>query len=238
MFDEVSLHDATIHLDPGDAIVFYTDGVTEWGLGSDRTEELQTVLRQARGRSAGEIVEAVQLWWRAGAGPVPTDDAALLVVRRSPPDVDVAGDGSEVGTEGFELHAHLTPDAPTAVRSQLRGLQAIDDGLRDDAELLVTELVANAVRHSGLGPSDEVTILVTAGPGYVRGEVSDGGRPLPEIALPVESPGLGESGLGLLLVDRIATRWGVDHGGPGARVWFELAEGEQPGDRARPSLTA
>src|SRR5207244_9706501 len=107
-----------------------------------------------------------------------------------------------------------------------------------DVELLVTELVTNAVRHSGLEPSDEVTIRLTAAPGYVRGEVSDGGRPLPEIALPVETPGTGGSGLGLLLVDRIATRWGVDHGAPGARVWFELAEGERPGDRARPSLTA
>src|SRR5207248_4530596 len=134
--------------------------------------------------------------------------------------------------ERFDLRTKLTPDAPTLVRARVRTLRAIPDHLHDDVELLVTELVANALRHAGLGPSDVVTVRLAAGHGFVRVEVCDEGRSFPEIVLPVETPTLGESGLGLLLVDRIATRWGVEHGGPGACVWFELSEGDRASDPA------
>jgi anti-sigma regulatory factor (Ser/Thr protein kinase) len=95
--------------------------------------------------------------------------------------------------------------------------------MRPNLELLVSELVSNVVRHSGLGPQETMEVHVHMEPKHVRVEVRDEGeglaRPIP-LAEPKE-PGTG--GFGLLLVDRIATRWGTesDHG---TTVWFELEE--------------
>src|SRR5262249_36828145 len=77
-------------------------------------------------------------------------------------------------------------------------------------------------------PSSTMRIRVSAKPGYVGAEVSDAGRPLGDVE--ITSPGDRtepvESGFGLLLVDRIATRWGTA-GETGATVWFELIDTEQ-----------
>lgn len=123
----------------------------------------------------------------------------------------------------FELLTSVTADAPRRVRLKMRSFDAIVDGLRPDFELLLTELVANVVRHSGLGPSATMRIRVAAKPGYVWAEVSDAGRSLGDVEIvpPAERTELMESGFGLLLLDRIATRWGVT-GGTGATIWFEL----------------
>jgi hypothetical protein len=135
-----------------------------------------------------------------------------------------------VGTRRFDFEAPVSPDAPGQVRWRVRGFDAIVDGLRSDFELLLTELVSNVVRHSGLGPSDAMTIRVAAAPGYVWTEVSDPGRRLPQVQFPMTKGEPVESGFGFLLIDRIATRWGtVD--GPGATVWFELRE-RAPADEA------
>ncbi len=138
------------------------------------------------------------------------------------------------GARTFEFHTSVTADAPRLVRWRVRSFDAIVDGLRPDFELLLTELVANVVRHSGLGPAASMRIRVAAKPGYVWAEVSDAGRPLGhvDVAASGQRSEPVESGFGLLLVDRIATRWGTV-GGPGATVWFELvdpghAEGANP----------
>lgn len=130
--------------------------------------------------------------------------------------------------ESFRLATWLRVDLPvtaeavSAARHRLREFDAIDDELRPDLELLVTELVANVVRHSGLDASETLNLQVATLPGYVWAEVSDTGRPLPEIELPIEPPtSPAEAGLGLLLLDRVADRWGTLPGS-GAHVWFEL----------------
>jgi hypothetical protein len=137
-----------------------------------------------------------------------------------------------VGTRRFDFEAPVAPDAPRQVRWRVRGFDAIVDGLRPDFELLLTELVSNVVRHSGLGPSDSMTIRVAASPGYVWTEVSDPGRRLPPVEVPVPKGEPVESGFGFMLIDRIATRWGTIEG-PGATVWFELRE-EPAGEAALP----
>lgn len=88
----------------------------------------------------------------------------------------------------------------------------------DDARLLVTELVANAVQH---GSGDVLLIVARAGAG-VRVEVVDEGLELPVIT---ESRPLMERGAGLRLVEALASSWGVAErvdGEPGKRVWFAL----------------
>jgi len=94
--------------------------------------------------------------------------------------------------------------------------------MRPDLELLLTELVSNVVRHSGLGPEETMEVVVHIEPKHVRVEVRDAGTWIPapqEPALQDERTG----GFGLTLVDEIANRWGILEGG-GTTVWFELSE--------------
>lgn len=87
--------------------------------------------------------------------------------------------------------------------------------LCDDVALVVTELVANAVRHAGT----EIKISLTQLDHGVRLEVRDGStRPLrPRAALSSD-----EGGRGLLLVDALSHRYGVLGEPDGKRVWVEL----------------
>lgn len=87
-----------------------------------------------------------------------------------------------------------------------------------DLALVVTELVANAVRHAGT----EIELTLELIPGGVRMQVRDGStRPLrPRPALASD-----EGGRGLLLVDALCTRYGVEAEPDGKRVWVELLHG-------------
>jgi serine/threonine-protein kinase RsbW len=76
------------------------------------------------------------------------------------------------------------------------------------------------VRHGGAGESSALDLHLEADPGGVRVEIEDPGRRPQAVALrPPESDGGG--GIGLQLVDQLATRWGVGEG-PQTSVWFEL----------------
>ena len=93
-----------------------------------------------------------------------------------------------------------------------------DAGLGDrayTATLLVSELVANAVLHTGT-PID--VVVKTAGP-WARVEVHDGSQQLP---VRKNYSSMSGTGRGLVLVDRMATRWGADATDGGKMVWFEL----------------
>lgn len=87
--------------------------------------------------------------------------------------------------------------------------------------LLVCELVNNAVRHGGAGEDAVIELEL--------GALDDGG-----VMVQVTDPGIGfdhtrrdapldeEGGWGLVLIESMAERWGVEHEGR-TRVWFELA---------------
>jgi signal transduction histidine kinase len=81
--------------------------------------------------------------------------------------------------------------------------------------LLVTELVANSVRHARGTPID-LTVSLTAD--TVRTDVTDGGAGFDPLD-PDPSP-MKTSGWGLFLVGKIAERWGADQ--ETGTVWFEL----------------
>lgn len=111
-----------------------------------------------------------------------------------------------------------TLDAPREARRHVRGLrERLGPDRTEDATLLVSELVTNAVKY---GPDHGVIkLIVAADDARVRFTVHDpGAGPLPEMQ-PSESPGPG-GGHGLRLVDAVADRWGVERGS--TRVWFEL----------------
>lgn len=108
-------------------------------------------------------------------------------------------------------------DAPRAARSHVRTLPGLTEEQRENATLLVSELVTNAVKY---GPEDGVIkLIVEADAGRTRFTVHDpGAGPLPEM-VPSENPGPG-GGHGLRIVDTMSDRWGVERGS--TRVWFEL----------------
>jgi signal transduction histidine kinase len=83
-------------------------------------------------------------------------------------------------------------------------------------ELVVTELVTNAVRH---GPGGPITLrLAVDGSGGVVGEVKDQGEGM--IAIRERDVGVGGSGLGLRVVNELTSAWGVNPGS--THVWFRV----------------
>jgi two-component sensor histidine kinase len=115
------------------------------------------------------------------------------------------------------LSLERTSDAPREARGRVRDLKDVIGPDRvDDAVLLVSELVTNAVKY---GPEHEAIQLIVQSDGTCsRFTVHDLGLgPLPEMR-DADDPAPG--GHGLRLVDTIADRWGVERGS--TRVWFEL----------------
>jgi two-component sensor histidine kinase len=114
------------------------------------------------------------------------------------------------------LSLERTSDAPREARHRVRGMHDVIGADRlEDAVLLVSELVTNAVKY---GPEHErIELIVSAEGERTRFTVHDlGAGPLPEMREPDDSPG----GHGLRLVDALAERWGTERGS--TRVWFEL----------------
>jgi anti-sigma regulatory factor (Ser/Thr protein kinase) len=113
------------------------------------------------------------------------------------------------------------PEAALAARTAVSGWldgRAHAESFRDDACLLVSELVTNSVLHSDQPTGSPLHISGFALNGVVRVEVEDRGQgPVRKRAAdPVDG------GFGLQLLDLLAARWGVTHE-HGTRVWFELA---------------
>jgi len=119
------------------------------------------------------------------------------------------------------LHAALDPAdlvAVGAIRHRLRA--ALDHWgvpeLADTAELLASELVTNALVHTGKGAVFDAVLTAEQ---RLRIEVQDGTVRLPGRRHPSESA---TSGRGLLLVEALADDWGVQLRGDGKVTWFEL----------------
>jgi anti-sigma regulatory factor (Ser/Thr protein kinase) len=133
------------------------------------------------------------------------------------PPLDPDPDGS--GAVTFTLKA--VQDASRIARERVRAMRGPVAHL-PDLELLLSELVSNVVRHSGMAKGEPIAVSITAGPGHVVAEVTDRGRGFQgDVVMPEGRPPY-EGGYGLVLVDRIATRWGVIESGAGTTVWFAL----------------
>jgi len=89
-------------------------------------------------------------------------------------------------------------------------------GLIDDAALVVSELVTNAVRHA----SSNCAVLVNRSGNGVRIEVRDHGAGTPDLQVPSDTA---EGGRGLMIVSALARAWGVDSVPASKSVWVELA---------------
>ena len=125
----------------------------------------------------------------------------------------------------------MQPDASAPARAR-GGLRRLTEGMprpaQDDAELLTSELVTNAVVHG----SGIITVAIERDEDVIAVAVGDFGedQPLAEVqeALRVAEPtpdADAEGGRGLHLVRALASAWGVrrNRDGVGKVVWFRLA---------------
>jgi anti-sigma regulatory factor (Ser/Thr protein kinase) len=112
-----------------------------------------------------------------------------------------------------------TPEAVPAARKALNDLNGVETSQRQVLELLTSELVTNAVRHGASDPHESILLSAHKTDGTVRVEVCDEG--LRSFDTEPERTDLMEpGGNGLVLVEALASRWGVDRGQPKC-VWFE-----------------
>ena len=77
------------------------------------------------------------------------------------------------------------------------------------------------VRHAGLGAEDYVRVAVRTAAGMVRAEVGDEGPGFEPVPPRTQQPQQ-RSGWGLLLVERLSDRWGVEREEGLTQVWFEI----------------
>ena len=195
-----------VRVEPGDRLVMCTDGLVEVR-GEDIGVGLATLCESAAHPAASmddacdTIIRALNT--RGGR----KDDVALLMARLNgiaPQDVAewrLALDPVEVGR------------ARAVVREQLHdwGLER----LADNAELMVSELVTNALRHSHSRP---VELRLVRGDTLLC-EVDDDDHDLPTL---LNAGPADESGRGLRVVSVLAREWGTSRTSTGKAVWFEL----------------
>jgi anti-sigma regulatory factor (Ser/Thr protein kinase) len=122
---------------------------------------------------------------------------------------------------GSSLAVDVSLPASTSAPEQAR--RAVDDigaGLADEQRfnlrLLVSELVANAVRHAATQNGSTIRLTARTGTARVRVEVSDQGDGFDWKTRPPSS-----GGRGLPLIAALADRWGLTFE-DGTTAWFEL----------------
>lgn len=120
----------------------------------------------------------------------------------------------------LELRLRADPQSPAEARKTLEALRvSLDDDVVDDAALLVSEIVSNSVRHAGLCATDAIEVRIRGSRSMLHVDVIDPGPGFELERTPSRSR---DGGWGLWLLDRLATRWGVERGDT-TRVWFDLA---------------
>ncbi|MFJ5866041.1 SpoIIE family protein phosphatase [Streptomyces parvus] len=199
-YDEV-----TAEVPEGSRLAMYTDGLIK-----NRYEDVDVLLERLRTAVDGRpavLSDSCEAVWAGtdSCGGGRFDDAVMLMAETmAQPDADVVvwslpSDGSAAGA------------ARRLVRAQLERWSLSE--LMDVTELVVSELVGNALRHGG-GPSG----LRLLRHDRLCVEVSDIGPDLPRIQ---HAPLSAEGGRGLQLINMLCRRWGSCRTPGGKVVWAE-----------------
>jgi PAS domain S-box-containing protein len=199
-------------LAPGETIVFYTDGISEAAAPVRVLEPTEVAAVAAPWAAWGAEAVAGRLEaaaLAAGGGELRDDLAVVVVELPLPPTPD-------------RIRVALTT-GPKLARSVRAAVEPLRDALGRQTfatvRLLVDELVANAERHGTPDPGAPIGLEVGWTDALVRIAVSDSGRGFTPPRQPSEPSGPG--GWGLLAVDRLGRRWGVERH-PLNTVWVEV----------------
>jgi anti-sigma regulatory factor (Ser/Thr protein kinase) len=199
-----------IELPENSILILFTDGLVE-----SREREMDTglaIMRKVLSGMDGQLTEPSSLQGACDSligtlvpGPARDDDAALLIARTAalPPDRVVSWD--------LPAEPAIVAEARARAARQLAawGLEE----LTFTTELLVSELVTNAIRHAE-GPIQLRMILDTT----VSCEVSDASVTAPRHR---RADRYDEGGRGLMLVARLAGRWGTRYTPAGKTIWTQ-----------------
>ncbi|MGY5033972.1 SpoIIE family protein phosphatase [Streptomyces sp. 900116325] len=203
----VAFETATVQVRPGDRLILCTDGLVEVR-GQDIGAGLAALCASAA-HPAASMDDACDTIIRAlNPKDGRKDDVALLMARLNGiPDGDVA-----------EWQLALDPREVARARRLVRG-KLLDWDLPEaveSAELMVSELVTNAVKH---GRTHHIGLRLVR-TGALLCEVSDD-EPAPAALLNASAHD--EFGRGLLVVSGLAREWGTSTTARGKTVWFEQA---------------
>jgi serine/threonine-protein kinase RsbW len=147
--------------------------------------------------------------------------AVMVTPTEAMEDPAALAEAAVLGTIAIPGRGEQVRVARAFVAGVLRELAAPDAAVLDNATLLTSELVTNAIRHSRSGESGgSVGLVVLAVTDGIRVEVTDsgsaGGSPV------VQDDIYTCDGHGLFLVEAVADRWGYRTTGAGTTVWFGL----------------
>lgn len=202
----------------GATLLLYTDGLVESRLrdvwtGIEQLRERLAATAQLTGPDHPPPLEALCDDVLDMLGPGDRDDDIALLAARfdgiAPSDV---------------AYWYLEPEDATPSRARRLARSALErwglQELNDSVELLVSEVVTNAVRYA----SRPVTLRLLR-TDVLRCEVGDDVPQLPRLR---QARATDEGGRGLYLVNRLARRWGATRLSTGKVVWFELNHGSAP----------
>ncbi|MBE7188013.1 SpoIIE family protein phosphatase [Jatrophihabitans endophyticus] len=226
-------HDHTVRIPDEATLVFYTDGLIERRGSSidEGFERLRAVLGELADLDPEQLCDALLARLVPEAGD---DDIALLAVRAhtelaprplSAGPVDVPDEIEQAGPADERVHDSVVRELPFSVDAAalarhvvVEHTAGLDTTVRENAELLVSELATNALRYGAPPVLLDVRIV---GRG-IAVTVTDSGPDRPVLADGRPDP-TRPSGRGMLIVAALADDWGVTprpNGGKG--VWFEL----------------
>ncbi|MEU6319714.1 SpoIIE family protein phosphatase [Streptomyces sp. NPDC047009] len=199
----------------GATLLLYTDGLVESRLrdvwtGIEQLREKLAATAQLTGADHPPPLEALCDEVLDMLGPGDRDDDIALLAARfdgiAPSDV---------------AYWYLEPEDAAPSRARRLARRALArwgmEELTDSVELLVSEVVTNAVRYA----SRPVTLRLLR-TDVLRCEVGDDVPQLPRLR---QARATDEGGRGLYLVNRLARRWGATRLSTGKVVWFELNRG-------------
>jgi PAS domain S-box-containing protein len=249
LFDEVDVSEDSVGLGPGDALVFFTDGITEARNAEGEQfadEELPETLLASCHLDAKALAERIRRAAVDFSGGSLGDDVAILVVR-VPSDADEdpdgrlasalgAGVGVATGVPAYPMpnggptarpgpprEARIVlsphPSSPRAARRFLASLLA-SWRMPEMLEGDAALLLSELATNAVLHAGSPFTVIARFDGSHLAIEVGDGAQAQPQLRVYDVSDA--PNGRGLQLIDTIAARWGILPTSKGKRVWFEL----------------
>ncbi|MEU1280917.1 SpoIIE family protein phosphatase [Streptomyces sp. NPDC005805] len=191
---------ATVDLEPGSLLALCTADPWYDGLGDSRP--LREVLNPPD-RPLRELCDAVVY-----ESPPALDGAVILLARTGAIGAD------HQATWPLDHTGHAPAAARALVRRQA-GEWGLTEDATDSAELVVSELVTNAVRY-GTAP---LTLRLLRSGSALTCEVHDGSQVAPHLR---HARTVDEGGRGLFIVSQLATRWGTRYSPDGKTIWAEV----------------